>query len=73
MSLQLKAWFTDGLPNLEITDVVTGDCVLHWSYRPAVQCSDKKQLQNLFKKLLLLSLCQQSENARVYLAKPCDE
>lgn len=66
MGMQLHACLINGLPNLEIIDSDTQQVILNWSYDSESVLTDKKQLQDLFRELLLLTLRQGNSNPRQF-------
>lgn len=70
MGCHLVAQLEDGLPVLRIEDAQTGQVLLNWSYQEASSLSDKKQLQDLFRELLLLTVQRGAGVTRRYSIRP---
>ena len=62
MSYHIYAWLEDGNPQLKIIDTQSKPVCVLWSYRAIddAENDDKKEIQILFKDLLLGSLTEQS-------------
>lgn len=66
MGMQLHVCLVDGLPKLEVVDAETGEVLLSWAYQMDAPVTDKKQLQDLFRKFVLLTLRQGNSNPRYF-------
>ena len=62
MGYYIYAWLEHGDPRLRVVDAQSGSVCLCWDYSTATrkQASDKKEIQRLFRDLLLLT-CRQEE------------
>ncbi len=72
MGYYINAWIENGSPQLQIIDAYSKSVCLSWGYTTAnnVNTYDKKEIQRLFKELLLLTCKQQMTNYRVFELKP---
>lgn len=67
MSYHIYAWIENSKPKLKIVDSVTGAIYLTWTYNENHSIkSDKKEIQRLFKELLLLTCKQTLCNSTTY-------
>lgn len=61
MGYLINAWLEDGAPRLRIIDPKNGNTTLAWDYPNPdndTESIHKQELQNLFKKLILLTCAQ---------------
>ncbi|MCI0667797.1 MAG: hypothetical protein L0Y43_07065, partial [Methylococcaceae bacterium] len=72
MGYYIYAWLEHGDPRLRVVDARTGSICLHWDYHDAGRsnASDKKEIQRLFRDLLLLTCRQESQNIRLFNIHP---
>ena len=72
MGYYIYAWLKDGNPQLQIVDAQSKSVCVTWSYAdPASgELCDKKEIQRLFKDLLLLTCRQEMKNCRIFKAEP---
>jgi hypothetical protein len=74
MNFHIYAWLENGLPRLEIVETQSGSTYLSWRYKEEAdennKPKDKKEIQRLFKELLLLTCKQEMKNCRLFKAKP---
>lgn len=72
MGYYIYAWLEKGRPQLQIVDVETESICVTWSYHDKTDWDhkDKKEIQRLFRDLLLLTCKQELNNCRVFGAKP---
>lgn len=63
MGYYIYAWLDHGNPRLRVVDARTGSICLCWDYHSAKKrmSSDKKEIQRLFRDLLLLT-CRQEQS-----------
>lgn len=65
MGYLINAWLEEGAPRLRITDPINGNTTLAWDYPNSsadVESTHKQELQNLFKKLILLACAQNAHS-----------
>ena len=67
MSWHIHAWLKDGKPCLEIVDADSGSVHLQWSGNDQPQGG--RDVQQLFRELLLLSCQQDLRNGRLFSAQ----
>lgn len=72
MGYYIYAWLEHGNPRLRVIDVKTGSICLRWDYRTTrpFKFSDKKEIQRLFRDLLLLTCKQENRNVRSFNLLP---
>lgn len=72
MGYYIYAWLDDGNPQLKIVDVQSKSICMRWSYQHSDDNSltDKKEIQRLFKDLLLLTCRQEMKNSRLFQVSP---
>lgn len=70
MGYHLYAWLENGKPQLQIIDAQTKSICLSWSYQETKRNGDVKEIQRLFRDLLLLTCKQELGNYRVFEVKP---
>lgn len=72
MGYYIYAWFEDYNPQLQIIDAQSGSVCVNWRYHDRKQgfLSDKKELQRLFRDLLLLTCKQEMNNCRLFHVTP---
>ncbi|MGH8548023.1 MAG: hypothetical protein ACRERU_05385 [Methylococcales bacterium] len=75
MGYYIYAWLEHGDPRLRIVDVQTGSICLRWDYRKSdrLKFSDKKEIQRLFRDLLLLTCRQESQDIRLFNIRPTQQ
>ena len=75
MGYYIYAWFEDGIPQLQIVDANSGSVCISWKYHndDLLEINDKKQMQKLFKDLLLLTCKQEINNFRVFKSEPIQD
>lgn len=75
MGYYIYAWLEHGDPRLRVVDVQTGSICLRWDYRSSdrLTSSDKKEIQRLFRDLLLLTCRQESRNIRSFNIHPIQQ
>jgi hypothetical protein len=66
MAYHLHACLKNGLPMMQVVNAESGRVSLDWSYDPNSVLSDKKQLQDLFRDLLLITMRRGERNARCF-------
>ncbi len=72
MGYNIYAWFENGNFQLQIVDAKTESVCVSRSYQGQsyVGFGDKKEIQKLFRELLLLTCKQEMRNYRVYKIEP---
>lgn len=74
MSFQIYAWLDNGQPRLQIIETLSGVTYLSWRYQEEAgknsKPKDKKEIQRLFKDLILLTCKQEMQNCRLFETKP---
>jgi hypothetical protein len=72
MGFYIYAWLEQGNPRLRVVDAATGRVCLRWDYHGAdrPKSSDKKEIQRLFRDLLLLTCRQETHNVRFFNIRP---
>ncbi len=74
MSFQIYAWLDNGQPRLQIIETQSGAIHLSWRYKDDAgennKPKDKKEIQRLFKDLILLTCKQEIKNCRLFETKP---
>ncbi len=72
MGYYIYAWLENGKPQLQIVDAKSKSVCVTWSYQDKNIHSqdDKKEIQRLFKDLLLLTCKQELRHCRVFRAEP---
>ena len=75
MGYYIYAWLERGEPRLRVTDAQTGSICLRWDYHKSgrLEFSDKKEIQRLFRDLLLLTCRQECQNVRFFNIRPVPE
>lgn len=75
MGYYIYAWLEHGDPRLRVVDVQTGSICLRWDYRNSdrLKSSDKKEIQRLFRDLLLLTCRQENQNIRCFNIRPIQQ
>ncbi|MCI0653371.1 MAG: hypothetical protein L0Y39_02675 [Methylococcaceae bacterium] len=68
MGYYIYAWLEQGDPRLRVVDAQTGSICLRWDYHNSdrLKLSDKKEIQRLFRDLLLLTCKQENQNIRFF-------
>ncbi len=71
MGYYIYAWLENGRPQLQIVDAETESICVTWGYRDHTDWDheDEKEIQRLFRDLLLLTCKQEISNCRVFGAK----
>jgi len=69
MGYYLYAWIENGKPHLQLIEAQSKSLCLDWSYQETDNYDDK-EVQRLFKDLLLLTCKQKMGNYRVFNVKP---
>ncbi|RLA24210.1 MAG: hypothetical protein DRQ61_01660 [Gammaproteobacteria bacterium] len=73
MSFHIYAWLENGIPRLQVIEAHSGAIYLSWRYQETNQDSQpkgKKEIQRLFKDLLLLTCKQEMKNCRLFKTEP---
>ena len=72
MGYYIYAWLENGNPQLQIVDAQSKSVCVSWSYHALddAKTDDKKEIQSLFRDLLLLTYKQEMSNYRIFEAKP---
>jgi len=72
MGYYIYAWLENGNPQLQIVDTQSESVCVTWSYQDPdhVGLGDKKEIQRLFRDLLLLTCKQEMNNCRIFKAEP---
>ncbi|NOR69082.1 MAG: hypothetical protein GQ532_05215 [Methylomarinum sp.] len=70
MGYYLYAWLENGKPQLQIVEAKSKSICLSWSYQATDKNCDRKEIQRLFRNLLLLTCKQEIGNYRVFEVKP---
>jgi hypothetical protein len=72
MGYYIYAWLEHGNPRLRVVDIRTGSTCLRWDYRNSgrTNFNDKKEIQRLFRDLLLLTCRQENQNIRMFNIRP---
>lgn len=72
MGYYIYAWLEHGDPRLRVIDAQTGSTCLRWDYHDSGPSNpnDKKEIQRLFRELLLLTCRQESRNIRFFNIRP---
>lgn len=70
MGYYIYAWLEHGNPQLQIIEAESKSICLSWSYQATNTKYDSKEIQRLFKNLLLLTCKQEMRNYRVFEVKP---
>ena len=72
MGYYIYAWLENGNPQLQIIDAKSKSVCVSWSYQTLsnVKTDNKKEIQRLFKDLLLLTCKQEMRNFRIFEVKP---
>ena len=72
MGYYINAWIENGAPQLQIIDAHSKSVCLSWSYSVTnrAKTDDKKEIQRLFRELLLLTCKQEVSNYRVFEVRP---
>ncbi len=70
MSYYIYAWLENGNPQLQIVESQSNSICLSWSYKAADTNYDKKEIQRLFRDLILLTCKQEMKNYRIFEVKP---
>ncbi len=66
MGYHIYAWLENSVPQLQIVDAETGAVSVTWSYRSNGELGDQKEIQRLFRDLLLLTCKQEMNNCRIF-------
>ncbi len=73
MSFHIYAWLENGNPRLKVIEPKSGTTYLSWCYQDTHEgkkSADKKEIQRLFKDLLLLTCKQEMKNCRLFKTEP---
>ena len=70
MGYYIYAWLESGNPQLQIIEAESKSICLSWSYQATDANHDKKEIQRLFRDLLLLTCKQEMGNYRIFEVKP---
>ncbi len=72
MGYYIYAWLDNGNPQLKIVDVKSKSTCMRWSYQHSDTngLNDKKEIQRLFRDLLLLTCRQEMKNCRLFQVSP---
>ena len=70
MGYYLYAWLENGKPQLQVIDAQSKSICLSWSYQATDENCDSKEIQRLFRDLLLLTCKQEMRNYGVFEVKP---
>ncbi|MCH9696643.1 MAG: hypothetical protein K0U68_00920 [Gammaproteobacteria bacterium] len=65
MGYYIYAWLDNGSPRLKVVNALSNTECINWTYQ-AESNSDKKEIQRLFKELLLLTCQQDLQQCRVF-------
>ncbi|MGR9106954.1 MAG: hypothetical protein ACU843_08500 [Gammaproteobacteria bacterium] len=68
MGYYIYAWLERGSPRLRVVDAQSGSVCLRWDYRSSgrLKSSDQKEIQRLFRDLLLLTCRQSASDVRLF-------
>ncbi len=74
MGYYIYTWFDNGNPQIQVVEAQSKKVCLSWSYQAPEKGNkyDKKEIQRLFKDLLLLTCKQKMENYRVFGGNPVE-
>ncbi|MEN8132337.1 MAG: hypothetical protein ABFS45_19590 [Pseudomonadota bacterium] len=70
MGYYIYAWLENGNPQLQIIEAESKSICLSWSYQATDANYDNKEIQRLFRDLLLLTCKQEMGNYRIFEVKP---
>ncbi len=72
MGYYIYAWLEKGNPQLQIVDAQSESVCVTWSFQgpDGRESGDKKEIQRLFRDLLLLTCKQEQNNCRIFQAMP---
>ena len=70
MGYYIYAWLENGNPQLQIIEAESKSICLSWSYQATNANYDSKEIQRLFRDLLLLTCKQEMGNYRIFEVNP---
>lgn len=71
MGYYIYAWLDNGNPQLQVVEAKSNAVCISWSYQASDnEVYERKEIQRLFRDLLLLTCKQEMGNCRVFTEQP---
>jgi len=70
MEYHIDAWLEDGKPRLRIYHPRTREVTVSWDYQPTGRNHDQREIQRLFRELILLTCKQEARGVRLFQTSP---